>query len=128
MDDLKFSELRLHNVARCVACFHPLESWSETDWATAAAGEMGEMCNFIKKRRRGEVVNPLEVAKEMADIVTYLDLLAARMGIDLGAVVRIKFNQISAECGYNAGLPMSGRVGSPLDAPTGPIHPENHQS
>lgn len=90
-----FQDLRRVNVARCNEVFHPLHSWSETDWACAAAGEMGELCNLIKKRRRGEPVHPTEVAKEIADVVIYLDLLAARMGIDVGQAVADKFNEVS---------------------------------
>ncbi len=99
MDPLQFRDLRDANLTR-VALYRTgdsdhLNSWSETDWACAAAGEMGEMCNFIKKRRRGEDI-PLEtVGKEMADTVIYIDLLAARMGIDLGMAVRRKFNEVS---------------------------------
>lgn len=122
MDDLRFSDLRKHNVARSVTCFHPLESWSETDWATATAGELGEMCNKIKKLRRGEMISYLDIADEMADTVIYLDLLAARMGIDLGASVRRKFNRTSVKKGYSIELPVLGFVGNPLVANTGPLH------
>lgn len=94
--DLAFEELRRANVRRCEDVFHPIDSWSETDWATAMGGECGEALNLIKKRRRGEEIALEEVAKELADLVIYADLLAARMGIDLGEAVRQKFNEVSA--------------------------------
>lgn len=95
MSDLGFQNLRDANVRRCNAVFHPLHSWSPTDWACAMAGECGEACNLIKKLHRGEDISPSEIGKELADIVTYADLLAARLGINLGDAVREKFNEVS---------------------------------
>lgn len=95
LDSLGFAELRFANVARCEKAFHPLASWSPSDWAMATAGELGELCNLLKKARRGEAVDPLALADEAADVVIYLDLLCARIGIDLGAAVRRKFNIVS---------------------------------
>jgi NTP pyrophosphatase (non-canonical NTP hydrolase) len=97
---LSFDDLRKANVARCEDVFHPLDSWSPTDWACAAAGEMGETCNLIKKLRRGirweDEMNFKEaIAAEIADTVIYLDLLAARLSIDLGRAVAEKFNVVS---------------------------------
>lgn len=59
------------------------------------AGECGEACNLIKKLRRGEDVPTEDIAFELADLVIYADLLAERLGIDLGAAVRAKFNFVS---------------------------------
>jgi NTP pyrophosphatase (non-canonical NTP hydrolase) len=95
LDPLKFSQLRQTNVTRCESAFHPVNDWSPTDWATAAAGELGEACNMIKKMRRGDEVSLTEIGYELADAITYIDLLAARLGIDLGAMVRAKFNIVS---------------------------------
>lgn len=105
LDNLRFDEFRRVNVIRCEQAFHPLEEWSPTDWATAMGGECGEALNLIKKLRRGEVVSSDHIAAELADLVTYADLLAARLGIDLGAAVRRKFNEVS------------GRKGSPIRLP-----------
>ena len=111
IDPLSFSELRRANVARCEEVFHPLDSWSPTDWATALAGEVGEACNFVKKLRRldradSELDTELnrerlrcEIGKELADAIIYADLLAARLGIDLGSAVRDKFNLVSGRRG-----------------------------
>lgn len=108
---LSFGELRRANVSRC-ARWHPegLNSWSLSDWAVAAAGEMGEACDLIKKLNRvrdGLVGNRADEAelraalgKEIADTVIYLDLLAERAGIDLSAVIRAKFNEVSARNGF----------------------------
>jgi NTP pyrophosphatase (non-canonical NTP hydrolase) len=96
MDNLTFSELRLASVKRCEKSFHTVEDWSPTDWACAVAGEVGEACNLIKKLKRGEEINPDEIGKELADAVCYLDLLAHRLGLDLGKCVRDKFNEVSS--------------------------------
>jgi NTP pyrophosphatase (non-canonical NTP hydrolase) len=109
MNTLNFARLRDRNVSRCEEVFHKLDDWSPTDWATAMAGECGEACNLIKKLRRldgadknldsdqqrGEFI--LDTAKELADLVIYADLLAARLGIDLGEAVVQKFNEVSAK-------------------------------
>lgn len=91
----RFSQLREANVTRCEKHFHKLNSWSNTDWACALAGEVGELCNFIKKMRRGQAVPIEKLAKEIGDIQCYLDLLAARLGIDLAKATIDKFNEVS---------------------------------
>jgi NTP pyrophosphatase (non-canonical NTP hydrolase) len=95
---LTFEALRSASVDRCNHVFHPkdgINEWSPTDWATAMAGECGEACNLVKKMRRGEEIPIKEVAKELADLVIYTDLLAARLGIDLAEAVIQKFNEVS---------------------------------
>lgn len=107
---LDFNDLRTVNVRRCEAVFHPLNDWSPTDWATAMAGECGEACNLVKKLRRldggpndAAVAEGLEllgkIEKELADLVIYADLLAARLGINLASAVIEKFNEVSAKVG-----------------------------
>lgn len=115
-DSINFGKLRQANVGRCEQTFHKLERWTLTDWATAMGGECGEALNFVKKLRRLEdpqgqapgVIKPGEddreellssLAEELADLVLYADLLAARAGIDLGTAVKNKFNQKSFEVG-----------------------------
>jgi NTP pyrophosphatase (non-canonical NTP hydrolase) len=106
---LSFPLLRLANVRRCEQVFHPLDEWSITDWATAMAGECGEACNEVKKLRRLDGADASQdkpqardrlrekIAHELADLVIYADLLAARLGIDLGDAVVEKFNEVSAK-------------------------------
>jgi NTP pyrophosphatase (non-canonical NTP hydrolase) len=109
---LTFDNLRKMNVARCEKWHNgPLSSWSLSDWATAAAGELGEACNIIKKLNRvrdglggnkGLTEEDLRkmLAKELADTQVYLDLLAAAAGINLGEATREKFNAVSEEKGF----------------------------
>lgn len=76
--------------------------WSYADWFTAAAGEMGELGNVLKKVRRGDLTLDEargELADEIADVVTYLDILASRLDIDMGLAVRNKFNRVSTRVG-----------------------------
>jgi NTP pyrophosphatase (non-canonical NTP hydrolase) len=41
-----------------------------------------------------------QIADELADVVTYLDLLAAVLGVDLGQAVADKFNEVSIRVGF----------------------------
>lgn len=104
---LNFNKLREANVRRCEDVFHKLHDWSPTDWATAMAGECGEACNEIKKLRRLDGADAdadtaenrhwlkVNIAHELADLVIYADLLAARLDIDLGEAIKFKFNEVS---------------------------------
>lgn len=104
---MTFDSLRYVNVKRCEEVFHPLSSWSPMEWACCMAGEAGEACNAVKKLKRisegtntskdpqtkREAINA--IADELADTIIYLDLLAARLSIDLNTAVRNKFNEVS---------------------------------
>ena len=92
---MEFETLRLANAARCDQFFHLLEDWNVLEWAIAVAGETGEMCNLVKKQRRGDKITNKEIAEEVADIVIYADLLCTRLGIKLEDAVRDKFNKVS---------------------------------
>lgn len=98
---LTFKELSDANIVRCQMSFHPIRSWSETDWGCAVAGEVGEMCNLLKKRLRGENIPIDDLGKEIADAVTYLDLLCSHLGISLEKCVLEKFNEVSDRIGSN---------------------------
>jgi NTP pyrophosphatase (non-canonical NTP hydrolase) len=78
--------------------------WSPAQWGQAVLGELGELANLEKKIVRGDfdMDDPEvhakvqgEVAREFADIVTYLDIYAMQRGVDLGEATRIKFNEVS---------------------------------
>jgi len=81
-----------------------LTDWSLPEWGNAVAGEVGEMCNVIKKIHRGDFVgrpghgNHL-LQQEMADVIIYLDLIASREGIDLQQAIIDKFNVVSHRIG-----------------------------
>jgi NTP pyrophosphatase (non-canonical NTP hydrolase) len=108
---MTFEELRKQNLTRCNR-WHPggIVEWSLSDWAVAAAGEMGEACNVVKKLNRerdGLVGNDKsaeqlqqDLADEIADVVIYLDILAAHAGIQMSEAVRSKFNRTSEKNGF----------------------------
>lgn len=92
--------------------WHPggLESWSPSEWAVALAGEVGELCNVIKKINRArdgmqqhavnvETLRP-QLAMEIGDVYIYLDLLARRCDLKLEECIRDTFNRISEREGF----------------------------
>lgn len=92
---INFNQLRAANRARQRTAFRKCIEWKPSGWSNALAGEVGETCNLIKKLERGEVIDKDDIAKEIADVIIYADILAAQFGIDLGQAVRDKFNEVS---------------------------------
>lgn len=113
--DLSLNQIRITNQNRCML-WHPTfmdpdDSWTIADWSNAAAGEMGELCNVVKKLRRQQTGLRgnqdasytdlmMEAAKETADTILYLDLLAAKLGFALGPAISVKFNEVSRREGF----------------------------
>jgi len=95
MRPLTFKKLRETNVSRCKDDIRSLDDWNPLEWGGALAGEVGELCNFLKKMRRGDKIKKKEIAHELADVITYADLLAARLDVDLEKAVKEKFNIVS---------------------------------
>jgi len=103
---LTFEELRQANFSRCLR-WHPagIHQWSHSDWAVALAGEVGELCNVIKKLNRvrdglpGNTITPENlmrmVAEELGDVAAYLDLVATRFNLKLEDCIKEKFNVVS---------------------------------
>ncbi|WP_338508675.1 MazG-like family protein [Pseudomonas poae] len=104
---LSFKELRAANIERCNTSFFALDSKDGPWWGNAMAGECGEACNVVKKIDRDGLTADRIIAlgKELADVVTYADLLAARYGIDLGQAVALKFNEVSQRVSSDQRLP-----------------------
>lgn len=92
---LTFDKLRMTNKSRCINDIRPLDSWTPLEWGGALAGECGELCNLLKKMRRGSKISKKEIAYELADVITYADLVGAALDIDLGETVKKKFNIVS---------------------------------
>lgn len=83
---------------------HSGADWSLNDWMTALAGEVGEAANLLKKVRRNDFTLDearADLADELADVAIYLDILAAKAGVDLGAAIVRKFNSKSKEAGVS---------------------------
>lgn len=110
MDLRQFSGM---NRFRCEAADgfnHPLNGWSLSDWMTATMGELGEAANIAKKLNRvrdgipgnSETEDELrqKLRDEIADTLTYLDLMAQSEGIDLMDAALDKFARVSRKIGY----------------------------
>lgn len=112
MNNLKFKTLRFANINRLPQFKNskggPAHSepdgsdWSNAQWLGAVLGELGEYANFAKKYDRGDITREeflIHARKELADVATCLDLLAFRLGIDLGEAIVEKFNEVSKRVG-----------------------------
>ncbi len=137
---LTFADLRAANLARLPlfkngrgepAHRDPLGfDWPLSTWCNAVLGELGEAANLIKKIERGDFTLDqarAALADELADVVTYLDILAFRAGVDLGAATVSKWNRVSMriDCRLrlgSAGLDANGDwpVGALLRYDSGP--------
>jgi NTP pyrophosphatase (non-canonical NTP hydrolase) len=108
MHELTFGTLRRANLARLPLFKNALgepahtepdgSDWSLGEWSNAVLGELGEAANIIKKVQRGDLALDEAremLAKEFADVATYLDLLAYRAGVDLGVAVAEKWDRVS---------------------------------
>lgn len=130
---LSFQQLRDASYSRNKR-WHPgfiseQDEWTNGDWANAMAGEVGEAVeavlylvvasgktsNNIKKlRRHEEGLNSNRdpstddlfdnIAKELADVIIYADLLASKLGLDLEDAIKLKFNEVSEQMGFSERL------------------------
>jgi NTP pyrophosphatase (non-canonical NTP hydrolase) len=122
-DGLTFDQLRRANMARLPLFKNskggPAHSkpdgsdWSPAQWLQATIGELGEFANVRKKYERGDLTHAEYVIlarKELADVQTYLDILAARsldtkegvphpFGVNLGAATADKWDEVSSRVG-----------------------------
>ncbi len=56
-------------------------------WATALAGEVGEVCNLVKKEARDNIDLSSQVGEELADVLITVSLMASSRGFDLEDLV-----------------------------------------
>lgn len=112
MDPLTFAGFRQANmtIRGRGKKFPELAVWSPMEWGCALAGEIGECLNLVKKLQRRRPTDPPPeellpmIADELGDSFIYLDLLASRLGIDLGAAVRRKMKKVVAKRGVEIDL------------------------
>lgn len=117
MDIIIPDQLRELSQKRCDR-WHDAETddWTLGDWGNALAGEVGELCNVVKKVRRHQagasqayntpdlVKLKLSAAEECADVLLYLDLLMWKAGLTEGELLvalREKFNLVSRAQGWD---------------------------
>ncbi len=98
---LSFNTLRdanKHRLPHYTTCVN----WTPAQWLQAIVGELGEYANIRKKYERGDIISeeflPL-AGKELADVQIYLDILAYKLGINLGQATKDKFNEVSKRVG-----------------------------
>lgn len=106
---LTFNSLRAANAERIGASRYRKceENWTPAHWMQATVGELGELANLLKKVDRGDFSFDQvkgEVAKELADVQTYLDILALKLDVDLGRATIDKFNEVSERIGSHVML------------------------
>ena len=68
-------------------------------WATALAGEVGELCNLVKKEARDGTDLTPRIGEEIADIVISSFLTASAVGLSIEEVVARKRELIRAREG-----------------------------
>lgn len=115
---LTFDAFQRVNELRCKTEFEMCDDWSLNDWAVALAGEVGELCNLLKKDRRGlatderyDLDGPFyELAKqnvvnELADVITYADLMMTKLGASTAFELIGKFNEVSKRVGFEMSAP-----------------------
>lgn len=102
LDLERFSRL---NRERAVEGFKTYQNVPLTYWTTALAGEVGELCNMIKKLERvahggidggssytAASLTDKDLAEEFGGIFIYLDILASLKGINLPEAIVETFN------------------------------------
>ena len=98
------SQLTFDQLSDAVTVRDP--EWGSTPRSAAfatieLAGEVGEVCNEVKKLERtrlnlvGGKTDKTDLADELGDVVICCELLARKYGIDLGHAVLGKFNKTS---------------------------------
>lgn len=110
---IDLEQFRKVNVTRAIEGFRCYDNQPLTYWTTALAGEVGELCNMIKKLQRVEKggvdggssykaadINKEKLKEEIGGIAIYLDLLASLLEIDLGNAMVETFNQKSRQQGF----------------------------
>lgn len=104
---MSFKQLRDANTQRHLEWSNSDQPYSLLYRATELSGEVGELCNVIKKIERermglvGSRANMEELAQELADVIIAADLLAMDLGLDMAEIVKQKFNMTSEKYKLN---------------------------
>jgi len=110
---LNLQTFRAVNVDRAINGFNCYQNQPLTYWTTALAGEVGELCNMIKKLQRvenggidgGSSYKACDITKKMLQeeiggIAIYLDLLASLLDIELEEAIQSTFNNKSEQLNF----------------------------
>ena len=96
---ISFDELRQKNIDRCPHYGYPVEGRTPMEWLDRLWDEVLELCDVVELHNTGFDTPKEDIGKEIADVVTFCDLLATRYGFNLGKLVLDKFNEISERVG-----------------------------
>lgn len=100
-----FRQFQALNARRCDEAFeHGVDDWPVQNWALAIAGEAGELCNLVKKVIRGDFTlteKRQDILREVADVITYCDLLMSHLDADTRDEVMRKFEEVSSRIGWH---------------------------
>jgi len=115
---LDLQQFRKINTERAVEGFKTYANVPLSFWGTALAGELGELCNMIKKMERvefggidagssytAESLTKEMIEEEIGGIVIYLDLLASLLGISIEEATIKTFNSKSEKYKFSQLLP-----------------------
>ena len=91
MRELGLSQLRQANAARETAA----GDWGLDAWLLACQHSLGKAVTQAHLARRGQDLNVNDFATALADLMIYVDLLAAYMQLDLVDYVAHRFNEAS---------------------------------
>jgi NTP pyrophosphatase (non-canonical NTP hydrolase) len=102
--------LRAVNVLRAAEDFKTYDNAGILYFTTSLAGEVGELCNLIKKLERHKIggpdhghttkiadITPEKIRDEIGGIQIYLDLLASLLDTDIEEAVTETFNNVSVK-------------------------------
>ena len=107
---MTFDVFQQMNDRRCKEAFNSCTSWTTADWVLAIAGEAGELANLLKKVNRGDFTVAdvrQEILKEVADIITYCDLLNSHLDANTEQELGRKFQEVSKRVGWEPnGMPV----------------------
>lgn len=103
---------RATNVRRAREDFKTYDNAGILYFTTSLAGEVGELCNLVKKLERHKIggpdhghttkvadITPEKLRDEIGGIFIYLDLLAALLDVDLEEAATETFNNVSVKIG-----------------------------
>lgn len=110
-EPLTFARLREANDERAKQWTHNGPPTPLSFAVLELCGEAGELANAVKKVERhamgmaGGSPDLANAIEEVADVVICADLVARKLGIDLGDAVARKFNATSRKHGFTVSLP-----------------------
>lgn len=105
---ISFDELRQKNIERCPHYGFTVEEKSPMEWLDRVWDEILELCEKAELHDTGFDTPTRDIGKEIADVVTFCDLLATRYGLNLGKLVLDKFNEVSDRVGSDVRMEREG--------------------